>query len=916
VSSPFVKVTAHRPCPRCGHDSWCMAARDGSAVMCMRDLVGFDGATREMADGTPYGYHWTGAPRGDVAPPPASRGPACAPTEVRDRAYRAMLDSFELSEQHRQHLRHRGLSPDQVATLTLAGYRTLPDYHERARAIRAAIDSLGGGDPLAIPGLHRGNSSWRLAGRPGLLIPVRDVAGRIVACKIRPDDPGPDGGKYVWLSSAAHDGASPGAPAHVAAIRGGAPLRIVEGVLKADIAAALDPSTSVVGIPSCTAISTARDAMRALAPGRVLLAWDGDADVNPHVARGLARAVEVVREVCPGAAIAAETWDRAHKGVDDALAAEAVIATREDVAEHAAELIARADAAEAARKAAKAPAVSDAATPAPAPAPAPGDARIAIEVTDREHAVNDAVLGALAHEPDLYARGGALARVALDPSPVDPRPPRIEDLPPESLRELISRRVAFHTFKPDRRGVPQRVVEHPPTWCVGAIHRRGAWPGVRPLTGVIDAPVLRRDGTVLAEPGYDLGTGLYFASRHALPPIPESPTAAQGDAAMGRIVAMLEEFPFDATSIEGDPHASWQLNLGAAVSLIFTLVARPMIAGPLPGYLIDAPDAGAGKTLLAKVLVLMGSGHLPDAERWHEDEDEWGKVHLGNLLEGRRVVFFDNVTTGGTFGHGGFDGALTQWPLWKGRILGQTGNVAVRNDCLVVATGNNPRVPNDTIRRLVRVRLRPDEERRAETEIAYRNRLPGDAVRDVAELLAAAATALRAWICAGRPTTRLTPWGSFEEWAAIVPQCLAWYGYPDIHRTQDGLRAADDDADALGLLLAGWHAFGGADGASTTAVLNALRGPSPIGAPRAAGIEGIREGLEGLDPRRLVAQQNAKTLGRLLAKFEGKIVNGLRLARSGHKGADRKWIVQTLAGAAARPAEPVEGADGVRGFLN
>jgi hypothetical protein len=195
----------------------------------MRDLVGFDGATRDMADGTPYGYHWTGTGSAPTDAPPAPKGIACAPPEVRDRAYRAMLDAFELSEQHRQHLRHRGLSPGQVATLTLAGYRTLPDYHERARAIRAAIDSLGGGDPLAIPGLHRGNSSWRLAGRPGLLIPVRDVAGRIVACKIRPDDPGPDGAKYVWLSSTAHDGASPGAPAHVAAIRtttGSTALRI------------------------------------------------------------------------------------------------------------------------------------------------------------------------------------------------------------------------------------------------------------------------------------------------------------------------------------------------------------------------------------------------------------------------------------------------------------------------------------------------------------------------------------------------------------------------------------------------------------------------------------------------------------------------------------------------------------------
>lgn len=518
--------------------------------------------------------------------------------------------------------------------------------------------------------------------------------------------------------------------------------------------------------------------------------------------------------------------------------------------------------------------------------------RVGVLVTDREHEVNDQVLTAIARDPDLYARGGALARVALDPSPLDARPPRIEDLPRESLRELMTRHVCFTRVTRGREETA-----HPPDWCVAALHARGAWPSLRPLAGVIDAPVLRRDGTVLAAPGYDATTGLYFAARVALPEIAEHPSPDEGSAAMARLVDMLGEFPFDTTSIEGDAEKSWQLNLAAALALCLTLVARPMIAGPVPGWLIDAPDAGAGKTLLAKVLALMGTGHLPDAERWHEDEDEWGKVHLGNLLEGRRVVFFDNVTTGGTFGHSGLDAALTQWPLWRGRILGQTGNVAVRNDCVVIATGNNPRVPNDTIRRLVRVRLRPDEERRAETEIAYRYRLPGDAVRDVAELLAAAATALRAWVCAGRPTQRLVPWGSFEAWAEVVPQCLAWYGYPDIHLTQDGLRAIDDDADALARLLAGWHAHAGDDGASPTAVLNALRQTPAPGQPRPAGLDLIREGLEGIDPRRTIAQHNAKTLGKLFAKFEGKIAGGRRFARSARNGVERKWAVQVLPGA-------------------
>lgn len=908
----WTPVTRARPCPRCGHDSWCAVSKDRTAVMCMRDTVGFDERERTNKAGEPYGFHWIDGARRDPSAyvPAGPSGPEPAPPEDRDRVYRALLDALALSDQHRQHLRHRGLSPDHVAALQLAGYRTLPDDGHREPAIRAAATALGTVDALAIPGLYRAKSgkSLRLAGRAGLVIPVRDVDGHVVALKLRPDDPG-DGGKYVWLSAAHMEGSSPGAPAHVAR-REGDTLRIVEGVLKADVAAALDPGVAVIGIPSCSASSAAVPALRALRPARVLLAWDADARANVHVARGLERAVVVVREVLPQTALAVETWGGDAKGLDDALATGAPIVARADVDAAVAEIIA------ASQPATSQPAAEPAPTPAVEPV-APGT-REGIRISDREHEVNDLVLAELVREPDLYVRGGALARVALDPSPVDARPPRIEDLPRESLRELVTRRVCFLKVSRGKDGEPREERVHPPDWCIAALHRRGAWPGLRPLTGVIDAPVLRRDGSVLATPGYDPGTGLFFAPRVALPPIPERPTPDDGSAAVARLVDMLSEFPFDATSIEGDAEKSWQLNLGAALALVLTLVARPMIAGPVPGFLIDAPDAGAGKTLLAKVLALMGTGHLPDAERWHVDEDEWAKVHLGNLLEGRRVVFFDNVTTGGTFGHSGLDAALTQWPLWKGRILGQTGNVAVRNDALVVATGNNPRVPNDTIRRLVRIRLRPDEERRAETELAYRHRLPGDAVRSVADLLAAAVTALRAWICAGRPVERLTPWGSFEEWAGVVPQCLAWYGFPDVHRTQDGLRAADDGTDALAKLLAGWRLYAGDEGASPTATLNALRVVTPIGQPRPPGLDLIREGLEGVDPKRTVAQHNPMTVGRLLGKFEGKIVRGRRFMRSARRGDATVWLVQELDGAEPLPAsqENNTASGGAHGFMH
>jgi hypothetical protein len=74
-----------------------------------------------------------------------------------------------------------------------------------------------------------------------MLIPIRDLSSRIVALKVRRDDPAEDGPRYVYLSSVGHGGPGPGSPVHVplgtVALDGVA--RVTEGELKADLAAAL-----------------------------------------------------------------------------------------------------------------------------------------------------------------------------------------------------------------------------------------------------------------------------------------------------------------------------------------------------------------------------------------------------------------------------------------------------------------------------------------------------------------------------------------------------------------------------------------------------------------------------------------------------------------------------------------------------
>ena len=63
-------------------------------------------------------------------------------------------------------------------------------------------------------------------------------------------------------------------------------------------------------------------------------------------------------------------------------------------------------------------------------------------------------------------------------------------------------------IKIDTKGDPQACA--PPDWAAQAVAARGTWPGLRPLEGVTEAPLLRPDGSVLAAAGYDAPSGFLY----------------------------------------------------------------------------------------------------------------------------------------------------------------------------------------------------------------------------------------------------------------------------------------------------------------------------------------------------------------------------------------------------------------------
>ena len=124
--------------------------------------------------------------------------------------YKMLLDQLTLTKAHAKNLENRGLSADAIER---RGYKSMRGKG-RAAVARKLADRFGVETLLRAPGFylrHEDGRKWiSIAGPDGLYIPVRDKGRRVMAIKIRLDDP-KGGPRYLYLSSARHGGHGPGA---------------------------------------------------------------------------------------------------------------------------------------------------------------------------------------------------------------------------------------------------------------------------------------------------------------------------------------------------------------------------------------------------------------------------------------------------------------------------------------------------------------------------------------------------------------------------------------------------------------------------------------------------------------------------------------------------------------------------------
>jgi hypothetical protein len=484
----------------------------------------------------------------------------------------------------------------------------------------------------------------------------------------------------------------------------------------------------------------------------------------------------------------------------------------------------------------------------------------------------------------VYARGDVLSRVVQAVEPGEDgiqrsAAPRIVRLPDSILRERLDEAVCWIREKKNRQGDVVRLEEWCPRPVVEAVRDRAMWPGIRPLLGVVTAPTLRLDGSVLDRPGYDAKTWLIYEPACTYPAIPERPTEAEVGEAYRTLLEPFREFPLATPADEA-----------AVAALMLQIACRFAVAGPVPMTAAIAPEFGSGKTLLVDLATRAMTGHGPDemspvGGRRSDGEAEMRKRLTTVVMEAPRVALLDNVPDGSTLESPSLAALLT-CSQWTDRVLGLNRKVTLPHRVVWIATGNNIRLAGDLARRALSVQIEPGVERPSlrTFEVAEHELREGVRVGHP-RLLVAALTVARGFHVAGRPGHGRPALGMFSAWDALVRAAVIWAhrlagGEADPLDTQGRLVGEAPDREVLAVLLAAWHAE---LGEGTTTAAEAVK--------RAAAVAALQDAIVGVGADH-GGKPDAKRLGYYLRKVAGRVVQGLVFERRGDRQGTARWAVR------------------------
>jgi hypothetical protein len=484
---------------------------------------------------------------------------------------------------------------------------------------------------------------------------------------------------------------------------------------------------------------------------------------------------------------------------------------------------------------------------------------IEIMVTDRH--LRDITADALyclyrANDPVyLFRRNGVLTRINLD----EQGRPYTEMLNESAFRGCLDRVCNFIRASSKNGVLPIS----PPVDVVRDCLSLGDWQ-FPALLGITETPVMRPDGTVFSQPGYDHLTKLYYypSPKLVLPPISDKPTTEDVEVAIELVMEPLADFPFD-----GDA------SLANAMGTLFTPILRPMIDGPVPLALFDKPQQGTGASLLAEVISIIATGRAAAMMTAQKDDEGWRKAITSLLLKGQLVATIDNIE---------YDlsapslAAILTATTYQDRILGKSEIVQLANRTTWLATGNNIRLRGDLPRRCIWVRM---DAKMARPWLRDKGKFKHPQLSDWVfknrgAILSAILTIARAWVMAGMPESQgITMLGGYESYCQVIGGVLAFIGVKAFLANLESMYdQADTDTPQWECFLEAWGEYVGVEPATVAEVIGVLNANVEFKAT-------LPDSLMGKDGR-----DYGRRLGNALARRNGvQYPNGLSIMKGDKK---------------------------------
>jgi putative DNA primase/helicase len=511
----------------------------------------------------------------------------------------------------------------------------------------------------------------------------------------------------------------------------------------------------------------------------------------------------------------------------------------------------------------------------------PNDKRPTIRIVpgEIERIVNEAEAALIKANRGIYQRDGRIVSIgsapaiAADETKITVQ--RIFERGEHALQEDLSTAAQFEKY--DARS-KNYVLVNPPMWIVKALRERTGRRRFPVLSGIINAPTMRADGGLLAQPGYDPASGLFFDPLGVtFPPIPDQPSRADAEEALTVLSDLIRGFPFVA-----EPHRAVALS-----AMLTALIRRSLLSAPMHAF--TSPVAGSGKSLIVDTASTIATGSEAPVTAQGAHEEELEKRLGAHLLAGDSIIAIDNCSK--PLGGDLLNQILTQQTA-RPRTLGRSEVPILSTGAFVAANGNNLVISGDLTRRAIICRLDAKIERPEQRTFDWNPVAVVKANRPA--YVAAALTILRAYHVADRPG-RPPPLGSFATWSDLVRGALMWLGCADPVATMEEIRHADPVLALLQMIMSAWRQTFGREQVTTAQVIKAaMERANSFDCHLELPNEQLREAILIVAGRGGAISNDA--LGKWLSKNKGRIVDGARFEEVGKRQGVTVWTLVTEKG--------------------